>query len=82
MSRVLGMKTQMPSIISRTWEAGDFWSLHWQVTVDDLNGSVTEEMLYKGEPISFGDSDDGGSEQWAFIDGQWRYVDDEECPSF
>ena len=52
------------------------------VTVEDLNGSVTEEMLYKGEPLDFGDSDDEGSEQWAFIDGQWWYADNEECPSF
>jgi len=54
------------------------------VTVEDLNGSVTEEMLYKGEPLSFGDSGDGGSEQWAFIDGQWWYADypADECPSF
>jgi len=52
------------------------------VTVDGLNGSVTAEMLYKGEPSDFGDSDDEGPVQWAFIDGQWRYVDDEECPSF
>ena len=52
------------------------------VTVDGLNGSVTAEMLYKGEPLDFGDTDDEGSEQWAFIDGQWRYVDDGECASF
>ena len=52
------------------------------VTVDGLNGSVTAEMLYKGEPLDFGDSDDEEPVQWAFIDGQWRYVDDEECPSF
>ena len=51
------------------------------VTVDGLNGTVTGEMLYKGEPLDFGDSDDEGPVQWAFIDGQW-YVDDEECPSF
>ena len=53
------------------------------VAVDGLNGSVTGEMLYKGEPlISFGDSDDGGPQQWEFIDGQWWYVEKEECPSF
>ena len=52
------------------------------VTVDGLNGSVTAEMLYKGEPLDFFDSGDEQPVQWAFIDGQWRYVDDEECPSF
>ena len=52
------------------------------VTVDGLTESDTKEMLYKGEPLDFGDSDDEGPAQWAFIDGQWRYVDDEECPSF
>ena len=52
------------------------------VTGDGLNGAVTGEMLYKGEPLGFGDSDDEGSEQWAFIDGQWRYVDDGERASF
>ena len=53
------------------------------VTVDGLNGSVTAEMLYKGEPLDFGDSDDEEPELWAFIDGQWWYVEkDEECPSF
>jgi hypothetical protein len=52
------------------------------VTVDGLNGTVTAEALYKGEPVDFFDSDDLEPELWAFIDGQWRYVDDEECPSF
>ena len=52
------------------------------VTVEDLNGSVTEEMLYKGEPLDFGDSDGVEPDQWVFIDGQWRYVDDGECASF
>ena len=52
------------------------------VTVDGLNGSVTLEWLYKGEPLDFFDSGDEQAVQWAFIDGQWRYVDDEECPSF
>ena len=52
------------------------------VTVDGLNGTVTAEALYKGEPLDFFDGDDLGPELWAFIDGQWRYVDDEECPSF
>ena len=57
------------------------------VTVDGLNGSVMGEVFYKGEPLDFGnpfgDSDDGEPELWAFIDGQWRYVDKgEECPSF
>ena len=52
------------------------------VTVDGLNGSVTLEWLYKGEPLDFGDSDDEVPDQWAFIDGQWWYADDEECPSF
>ena len=50
------------------------------VTVDGLNGSVTAEMLYKGEPLDFFDSGDEEPELWAFIDGQWRYVE-EECPS-
>jgi len=50
------------------------------VTVDGLTGSVTKEMLYKGEPLDFGDSDGVEPDQWVFIDGQWRYVDDdEEC---
>ena len=48
------------------------------VTVDGLNGSVTAEMLYKGEPLDFFDSLE--PEPWAFIDGQWRHVE-EECPS-
>ena len=54
------------------------------VTVDGVNGSVTSELLYKGEPWGFGDSTDLGSEQWAFIDGQWRYVADadEDCTIF
>ena len=39
------------------------------VTVDGLNGSVTAEMLYKGEPLDFGDSDGEDPDQWAFIDG-------------
>ena len=52
------------------------------VTVDGLNGSVTSELLYKGEPLDFGDTDDEEPETWAFIDGQWRYVDDEECTIF
>ena len=54
------------------------------VTVDGLNGSVTAEMLYKGEPLDFGDTDDEEPEQWAFIDGQWRYVGDadEDCAVF
>ena len=51
------------------------------VTVDGLNGSVTLEWLYKGEPLDFGDSDDEVPDQWAFIDGQWWYAD-KECPSF
>ena len=49
------------------------------VTVDGLNGTVTSEGLYKGEPVDF--LADLEPEPWAFIDGQWRYVD-EECPSF
>ena len=54
------------------------------VTVDGLNGSVTAEMLYKGEPLDFGDSDGEEPDQWAFIDGQWRYVGDadEDCAIF
>ena len=52
------------------------------VTVDGLNGTATAEMLYKGEPLDFFDSGDEQAVQWAFIDGQWRYGDDEECPSF
>ena len=52
------------------------------VTVDGLNGTVTAEALYKGEPLDFFDSDDLEPELWAFIDGQWWYVDKEECPSF
>jgi hypothetical protein len=49
------------------------------VTVNGVNGSVTAEILYNGEPLDF---EDLGSDQWAFIDGQWWYADDEECPSF
>ena len=54
------------------------------VTVDGLNGSVTLELLYKGEPLDFGDSDDEVPDQWAFIDEQWRYVGDadEDCAIF
>ncbi len=48
------------------------------VTVDGVNGSVTPELLYKGEPLDFGDSDDERSEQWVFIDGQWRLLADAE----
>ena len=48
------------------------------VTVDGLNGTVTSEGLYKGEPVDF--LADLEPEPWAFIDGQWRYVE-EECPS-
>lgn len=48
------------------------------VTVDGLNGTVTAEALYKGEPVDF--LADLEPEPWAFIDGQWRYVE-EECPS-
>ena len=53
------------------------------VTVDGLNGSVTADVLYKGEPLDFGDSDDDEwlGEEWTFINGQWKYVS-EECPSF
>ena len=49
------------------------------VTVDGLNGTVASEAFYKGEPLDFFDSLE--PEPWAFIDGQWRYVE-EECPSF
>ena len=51
------------------------------VTADGLNGLVTAEMLYNGEPLDF---EDLGSDQWAFIDGQWWYADypADECPSF
>ena len=54
------------------------------VTVDGLNGSVTLEWLYKGEPLDFGDSDDEVPDQWAFIDGQWWDVGDadEDCTVF
>jgi hypothetical protein len=52
------------------------------VTVDGLNGTVTAEAFYNGEPLDFFDSGDEEPVQWAFIDGQWRYVHDEECPSF
>ena len=53
------------------------------VTVDGLNGTVAGEIHYKGDPLDFGDTDDEGSASlWTFIDGQWLYVDDEECPSF
>ena len=48
------------------------------VTVDGLNGTVAAEAFYKGEPLDFFDSLE--PEPWAFIDGQWRYVE-EECPS-
>ena len=44
-------------------------------------GSSTGEMLYKPEPLDFGDSDDEEPENWVFIDGQW-YVDDDECVIF
>ena len=54
------------------------------VTVDGLNGTIAVDILYKGEPLDFGDSDgdsdDEGGPNWAFIDGQW-YADDDECPS-
>ena len=49
------------------------------VTVDGLNGTFTAEALYKGEPVDL--LADLEPEPWAFIDGQWRYVE-EECPSF
>ena len=55
------------------------------VTVDALNGSVTSEFLYKGEPLDFGDGEDEVTNQWAFNDGQWRYIeddDDEGCGGF
>ena len=54
------------------------------VTGDGVNGSVTSVLLYKGEPLNFGDSNDLGSEQWAFIVGEWRYVADadEDCIIF
>ena len=48
------------------------------VTVDGLNGTVAAEAFYKGEPLDFFDSLE--PEPWAFIDGQWRYVE-EECPT-
>ena len=48
------------------------------VTVDGLNGTVTSEGLYKGEPVDL--LADLEPEPWAFIDGQWRHVE-EECPS-
>jgi len=50
------------------------------VTVDGLNGTFTAEALYKGEPVDF--LADLEPESWAFIDGQWWYVEKEECPSF
>ena len=50
------------------------------VTVDGLNGTFTAEALYKGEPVDF--LADLEPELWAFIDGQWWYVEKEECPSF
>jgi len=40
------------------------------VTADGLNGLVTSEILYNGEPLSFGDSEGLDSEQWVFIDGE------------
>ena len=49
------------------------------VTVNGVNGTVTAEILYNGEPLDFEDLD---PDQWAFIDGQWWYADYEECPSF
>ena len=42
------------------------------VKVDGLNGSVTGEKLYKGEPLDIADGP--VTNQWVFIDGQWWYL--------
>ena len=51
------------------------------VSVDGFTGSVSSEILYDGEPIDFGDSEDSTGEEWVFINNQW-WLADEECPSF
>jgi len=74
----LGLGMAMAKEMMGIDEDGKLEFLVTAVTVDGLNGTVTSEALYKGEPVDF--LADLEPEPWAFIDGQWRYVE-EECPS-
>ena len=49
------------------------------VTVDGLNGTVRAVLLYKSDTFSDPMDRDETSEQWSFIDGQWRYDEDDGC---
>ena len=51
------------------------------VSVDGSHGLVSSEILYNGELIDFGDSEDSIGEEWVFINDEW-WVADDECPSF
>ena len=51
------------------------------VSVDGSTGLVSSEVLYNGELIDFGDSEDSIDEEWVFINDEWWLADD-ECPSF
>ena len=74
----LGLAMAMAKEMMGIDEDGKFEFRVTAVTVDGLNGTVASDALYKGEPVDF--LADLEPEPWAFIDGQWRYVE-EECPT-